>query len=322
MRVRAYRRVWQARYALTPRHSGVLGISRERVRTGALLKFEFDQVGFGYADCHPWLELGDAPLALQLAGLKERILTPLTQRSLQCAFEDAVARAEGRSLFAGHSIPPSHYLVTDLAVLRTELKHAQELGFKTLKLKVGHPLIVKAAQIFECVAELREFQLRLDFNEAVAEEEVRAFLGSISELQARIEFLEDPIPYDPEKWARLREDFGMKLALDRGNSDALDAVDVVVTKPAVEELRGGAMGRKLVVTSYLDHPVGQLFAAVCAARAATAYPGEVLTCGVASHLAYQPIQYQITVRGDRLDLPMEPGLGFEAELKREGWVEV
>jgi len=58
-----------------------VGTSAGATRQGALLRFDFDEFGPGYADCHPWPELGDAPLSEQLARLARGQFTRLSERS-------------------------------------------------------------------------------------------------------------------------------------------------------------------------------------------------------------------------------------------------
>src|SRR5688572_31024573 len=52
----------------------------------------------GFADVHPWPELGDAPLDEQLALLAQGKMTPLTKASLKQAAWDGGARKRGVSL--------------------------------------------------------------------------------------------------------------------------------------------------------------------------------------------------------------------------------
>ena len=66
--------VW--RYTLVPRRS-LSPLAGARTREGALIR-----VGDGFADVHPWPELGDAPLDEQLALLARGETTPLSERSL------------------------------------------------------------------------------------------------------------------------------------------------------------------------------------------------------------------------------------------------
>src|SRR4051812_26044990 len=105
-------RVAFSHYSLTP-HAPLNVVSQALPRIGALFRVEFAEGQVGYADCHPWSELGDLPLQEQLNQLREGQLTPLTASSLKLARVDAEARSGNQSVWEGLQIPPSHYLMTN-----------------------------------------------------------------------------------------------------------------------------------------------------------------------------------------------------------------
>src|ERR1041385_1670227 len=167
------------RYELVPKRR-LSGIAGRRV--GALIR-----VGDGFADVHPWPELGDAPIDSQLAQLARGVTTPLTARSLQFAALDGAARAASRSLFEGLTIPPSHWPGID-----------PPASFDVVKLK-------SIEQIPDRV------RLRIDFNATLTADEFLA----LQLPRERIDFVEDPCPYDAATWRMLRERTGLRLAIDR-----------------------------------------------------------------------------------------------------------
>src|SRR5687768_6861088 len=85
-------------------HRYTLHLRRGGIREGALLR-----VDDGFADVHPWPELGDLPLDSQLALLVRGEITPLTAASVRLARLDGDARRRGISLFEGLTIPLSHW---------------------------------------------------------------------------------------------------------------------------------------------------------------------------------------------------------------------
>lgn len=279
--------MWIWRYTLIPRRA-LSPLAGWRPREGALLRD-----GDGFADVHPWPELGDAPLEEQLAKLARGESTPLTRRSLAMARIDGAARAQGVSLFEGLTIPPSHWPGAD-----------PPPGFDTVKLK----------GIDRLPAGVR---LRIDFNRSLSAE---AFLMIAEGLPAeRIDFIEDPCEYDPAVWAALREQTGLRLALDRPSesvppgSPPLSSVDVLVIKPAIEDVPGDR--REIVITSYMDHPVGQFHAAYVAATRPPA------TCGLFTHVLYEADEFIERIRGEgaRLLPPEGTGIGFDDLLQRLPW---
>src|SRR5438094_571928 len=110
--------IWYSEYDLQPRRA-LSALAAPGPRRGALIR-----IGGGFADIHPWPELGDAPLDAQIATLARGQTTPLTRRSLEMAALDAQARDRGVSLFEGVSIPESHWPGDD-----------PPPGFDTVKLK-------------------------------------------------------------------------------------------------------------------------------------------------------------------------------------------
>jgi O-succinylbenzoate synthase len=306
------------RYELTPRRR-LSAIAADGPRHGALIR-----AGDGFADVHPWPELGDAPLDQQLAMLARGETTPLTRASLQFAAIDATARHDGRSLFDGLTIPPSHWPGPD-----------PPDGFDTVKLK-------SIDRIPDHV------RLRIDFNATLTPDEFVRIAVTLP--RERIDFIEDPCPYDAATWADLRARTGLRLALDRGgatehrqeclchidlpvsNTDQalsqsdlqmwhrhsclcfVAGVDVLVIKPALQEIPNA--DAEIIVTSYMDHPIGQLCAAYAAAKA-----GITTTCGLVTHVLYEldPFIERMQIDGARLVPPGGRGWGFDGLLENLAW---
>jgi O-succinylbenzoate synthase len=267
-------------YELIPRRR-LSGIAAEGPRRGALIR-----VNGGFSDVHPWPELGDAPLDEQLARLRRGETTPLTASSLRFAVVDAAARRDGRSLFDGLTIPPSHWPGAD-----------PPAGFDTVKLKsIDHiPDNVR---------------LRIDFNATLTAVEFERIAATLP--RERIDFIEDPCPYDAATWRALRASTGLRLALDRGTGT--EDVDVIVVKPAVQEIP--STHAEIVVTSYMDHPLGQLCAAYAAATAHI-----TTTCGLVTHVLYEsdPFIERMHIDGTRLVAPGGTGFGFDDLLEHLPW---
>jgi DNA-binding Lrp family transcriptional regulator len=171
-----------------------------------------------------------------------------------------------------------------------------------------------------------QLRLRLDFNSTLAPHEFRAFAAAIGpELRATIDFIEDPCPFDPQLWHGLQHATGLQLAVDRG-SDLPGAANFLgVVKPAVEDAASqiaaaARSGRRLVITSNMDHPLGQLWAALHAARAACA---GVLhgPCGLLTHGLFEPLPDIPSPRATNgvLEIPPGPGLGYDREWSALKW---
>jgi O-succinylbenzoate synthase len=338
MKSRALRipEIWAARYVL--RSKGSLNAkSHTRERQGALLRV-LTGAGEGFADLHPWTELGDLPLQLQLEALASDAPTDLGRRSLALAKLDAEARSRSESAFDGLTIPESHFLVSDLERIKNfDLDQIRDHGFNTLKIKLGRELASEFKLLCTLENELSNFRLRLDFNAAVTEVQLIAFFDGLPEgIKNAIEFLEDPLPWQEADWARLSERLGFSFALDRLQELQIEALERrrrkgfewLICKPAVQEpsrISSIAQNQaaRLCVTSYLDHPVGQVGAALEAGyllRDGVA----VGTCGLLSHFAYEKDAFSEAVRcaGPRLIAPPGIGIGFDDLLKSQAWVRI
>ena len=76
-----------------------------------------------------------------------------------------------------------------------------------------------------------------------------------------------------------------------------------------------------MVTSYLDHPLGQVAAAYVAAQLWAQFPDRLETCGLLSHLVYQTNEFseQLCVKEAILIPPEGTGFGFEETLYNQDW---
>lgn len=297
-------------------------VGKARARQGALLRISFDDGMRGYCDCHPWVELGDLPLSRQLAALSMHKTTPLLKRSLYYAHLDAEARNCGQSLFKNIQIPLSHQMV-HLSVNLNEL-YTQEITH--FKVKVGNLPEQEIATMKSWIDITPEITLRLDFNQKLTR---RAFLQYWLEIpmevKMRIDFVEDPYPFDADAWAHDQKLLMVSFAADHCFQQALDcpqSADYCIYKPALKAypiLTGDQIG--LVVTSYLDHPLGQMCAAYTAAQLKTQYPDQIGYCGLLTHKCYEENLFISSVKsiGPQLLPPEGTGFGFDNLLKDLQW---
>jgi o-succinylbenzoate synthase len=289
--------IWYWPYALKPKRA-LSALAGDAPRRGALIR-----VGGGFADVHPWPELGDATIDEQLARLARGEMTPLTTRSLEFAKLDGEARERGVSLFEGLTIPDSHWPGAD-----------PPPAFDTVKLK-------NVDRIPDGV------RLRIDFNATLTPEEFVRVAETLP--RERVDFVEDPCPYDPDVWRELSERTGLRLALDRAatqwgsgrprplsGGEAPPPPFVLIVKPAVETVP--VVPNEIVITSYMDHPVGQLFAAyVAALSAASRQP----SAGLVTHVLFEsdPFIERMRLDGARLVPPPGTGIGFDDLLAALPW---
>ena len=337
------RRIWFSPYSLTP--CAALGAhttaSPKKPRHGSLLKFEFQSGAIGYADLHPWTELGDQDLETQLKTLSESKFSRLSERSCELARLDSEARSQGVSVFQGLQIPTSHFLFTDLSELtETTLAEIESHGFSAFKAKAGRNLarerqaLETAFKAHQKAQPKSQLKVRLDFNSTLDAKVVVEWLLSLEpSLRARVDFCEDPTPFDFAAWAQVRAQTGVDLYCDLESESLLrdgksenplaDAAGVsgLILKPARQSIEAAkASAHKVVVTSYLDHPLGQMGAAFEAARLAQSR--DVGVCGLLSQTAYELTAYsdELKTKGPQLLPSLEQsGFGFGDLLEAEPW---
>jgi O-succinylbenzoate synthase len=316
------------RYQLLPR-SPLNSRVQQAPREGALIRIQFPAGTHGYADCFPWPELGDLPIAQQLDLLQRGSLTPLTRQSLFFAEHDAKARLNQQNLFEGLTIPTSHFLMPDLAELtKNRIIELAYEGFRLIKIKVGRDPEREASLILQTAHTCKSvgIKLRLDFNHSLHLESLKTFLDSIKTAFEEIDFIEDPMPFDPKNWEWIQKKYPIRLAADRIRPEQRlqinrEIASVVILKPATqnsEEVASHAQEQelKIVVTSYLDHPLGQLCAAWSAAKLVQKYPNLIEDTGLLSHRVYHPHPFltSIQTQGPILLPPSGQGFGLGEQL--------
>lgn len=321
------------RYQLFP-HQALNSRVDRLPREGALLRFTTD-TGHGYADLHPWPELGDVALEAQLKLLASGKPTSQAQRSLAIAAADAEARLAKRSLFAGLQIPPSHLGVSEtIRLFGLDLARLWTEGFREIKVKCGRDLRTEAEHCNRfATGEGKAFRLRLDFNESCSLADFELFLSLLlPDTLAALDFIEDPMLFSESAWLAANQKHRVRLALDRGGIQSpdyfkSDAVDVIIAKPALLELAPVAtlaanFMKRLVVTSNFDHPLGQMAAAWEAARVYAEHPLLVDSCGLLTHDIYEANAFseQLRAVGPQLQALDDVGLGFTSTLESLDWL--
>jgi len=300
------------RYALRPL-APLNSRSGAAPREGALLR-----VGDGYGCLQPWPELGDPSLDDLLGGIaRGEAARPLAIAALECARIDGAARLSGNSLFSG-PVPESHWLVRE----GDDPDFAKAEGFSIAKIK-GSPdlaFVVRQMDLWGGVG----LRLRLDFNECLLRGAFLKFWRSLGpERRELVDAVEDPEQWSEAGWMDLR-DAGVPVAVDRDHARRLRPGDMLVHKPAHDGFACHSDAR-FYVTSYMDHALGQAWAAACASVASVDPDGgpneRLLPCGLLTHRCYEPDPFFERLRcdGPRLLPPGGTGLGFDDLLESLPW---
>lgn len=308
-----------ARYRLKAR--GLLNaISRRREFEGVLI-----QIDGGYGCIHPWPELGDPPLAKCLIDLAGGRRWPIVRRAVRSAEYDRVARKFDRSLFEDMEVPASHATLVKADV--AEVARAVAAGFTTIKLKAGRNVAAECQFLDAVAAQFPAVKWRLDFNESLESAEAAAFLlGLGAPARAAIDFVEDPCPYAASTWRALHQQTQLRLAVDREATTGSVAAQVLVIKPAIDEpflLAEAAVKhhQQVILTGYMDHPLGQAFAAWEAARLELQFPGLVGMCGLQTHHLFETDAFteMLGPWSPVFQAPAGNGLGFDDLLEAMPW---
>jgi o-succinylbenzoate synthase len=328
------------------------------VREGVLLSLRSSDGCCGYGEATPLEAFGTEPLdaarrsleacAALLVGADleepEELLgwiarrsppTPTARAALDAALHDLVSKLTGRSLASwlaakqGRSPSPAVEVNALLAsrlpsALAVEAQRAVELGFRTLKLKVG---VGPASGDLERVAAIRRAvgpapRIRLDANGAWSEEEARRRLDALARFD--LEFVEQPVaPDDVAGLARVRRHASVRVAADESALHLVElrrvldaeAADVVMLKPSaiggISRARAAAdlaraAGVKVALTSFLDGAVGVL----SALHLTSSLPGPLPASGLAtSALLENDLAPPPELERGQLRVPSVPGLG-------------
>lgn len=296
--------------------------SSKAKRRGALLKIQFQDGLIGYSDCHPWSELGDPPLEDQLRALKTNKWTNLLESSLAFARLDAEARHQKKSLFTQKKIPQSHFLIMD--VLDTHSEDIEKIllqGFTHIKIKMGTTPEQEVARVIELFSN-SSLKIRLDFNEKLSLSTYQSLLKQLNSIAPSIDYIEDPIPFEAKAWKQIKKESRIPIACDRQVLKAAqypDSYSFLIVKAALFIPANLTLSQeKMIVTTYLDHPLGQMGAAY---RAAHIDPNGKNIHGLLSHHSYQtnPFSRQLSQQGPHFKVPLGYGFGYDELLENAEW---
>lgn len=315
-----------------PRHS-LNAVPSKGQRQGSLLKVQWEDGLRGYADLHPWPELGDLPLKDQLMQLSFGNYTSQVQQSLCLARWDAELRSEGKNIFDVGEPIKNNFLVSDISQVTAESLLATKLkGFDTLKIKVGKDP-QEETRILNQIAD-SGFKVRLDFNGVGSLSSFQKFMAYLSvEARVAIEYVEDPFPYSEQSWMEARQlcPIAIDNYFDQVKWDAMSEApcDVLIVKPVkldmVEVIRRiKAWNLKVTITNYMDHPVGTMHALGTAMELKKKLGDSVLQAGCLTHHLYQADAFFAELHNDGpfLRKTAGTGVGFDHLLEALPWQHV
>jgi O-succinylbenzoate synthase len=326
-------KVWYSPYQL---RSGTFANSqvKSRYRLGALLRVRLANGAIGFSDLCPFSDMGDSPLELELRQMQQGKPSFLTERSLYFATKDAQARTQGQSLYTQVKIK-NHFLITNIT--QFDLSRVEKLilsGYTEFKIKMGRDLNKEAAIAHLLAERLGSVgKLRIDFNAILSRDRfVDWFEKNQSWLRSKLDFIEDPFPYEAKEWRNVSEKYGITFALDMAAdpiATGAEGAQVIVLKPAIQDEQKvihkfSGTNKKFVITHYMDFPVGQMCAFVSAQEVFSLLGAKLLSCGLQQNDRHDGQSFQNMIRHDGpYILPPEGlGLGFDSLLQNLNWTEL
>ena len=289
-------------------------------REGVLLRGD----NGGYACLQPWTELGDSPLEYELDALRDGNPLRLGQRALKCIEIDGEARSKGVNLFDGLRVPRSHATLT-VSTTPSQVYNLHQRGFRVGKLKVIPKLSSTVERLVNLASMVPEWKWRVDFNCTLSPEDALKFWDMLPPaMRERIDFIEDPCYYDVEVWQKL-QDAGIPLGYDMPVQNE-SIIPQRTSKPMmriVKPARHHSTTGLPVFTTYMDHPLGQCWAAYNAAVFYNDTPAEEIPlCGLVSHHVYRanPFSEELGMNvTPEFHAPAGTGLGFDKLLAALPW---
>lgn len=308
--------VW--RYVLKSR-AKLNAVSSQREFEGALIR-----VGEGFGCLHSWPELGDPGLGELLGELKgDSLRSGISDQALSMASIDGNWRTRGASMMESIEdvIPESHATLVECTL--ENVQEAVARGFSVLKVKGRRDYSELAGRMDEVSHRWPHLRWRVDFNEVLTKEEALCFVQCLTDaVWKRIDFIEDPCPYDCTLWRELERETKLKLAADQSmTSDVIQPVaDVLVVKPSRKDCTEIPPEQCLVVTSNMDHPLGQCFAAWRAASFLK-LGHTVEVCGLQTQDLFEPNEFseRLGLAGPKFRAPGGTGFGFDDLLEKLPW---
>ncbi|MGZ3803705.1 MAG: enolase C-terminal domain-like protein [Pseudobdellovibrionaceae bacterium] len=309
-------------------------VAQKGERRGTLLKIEWPDDIIGYADLHPWLELGDAPWEDQLADLRQGKISPMLEQSIWMARKDGQFRKKGINAFGSSPSIKNNYIVSDVSAepewLADRLKAD---GFETVKIKVGRDL-KKESEYISMLGQDGAFQLRLDFNAIGNWQTYERFMAGVNKVALqRVQYVEDPFPYDAQAWIEAKRFAPIAIDNEISKVDFKNLqgkpFDVIILKPAKMDVGKTVQNciiqdLKLTVTSYMDHPLGVAHALAIASELKKSHPQRVLDAGCMTLKLFQMEAYsaEMEISGPYVKRSPGKGVGFDLLLSKEPWAQL
>lgn len=308
------------------------GMSKIEVRSGAILKVTWPNGNSGYSDIMPRKELGDQDLQVHFENFKKGHLSDLMEQAIFLAKNDSAFRSLKKNAFDGTKKVKNNYFISNILGLdSTSLDGIKSQNFSSLLIDLGRDLEAESVAVRRLLRQ-SNLSVRLDFNAKADWSSFERFMTNIEPgLRARIEFIEDPIPYDPDSWkeaARLGP-LGIESQLkfvDWSKPTKIPPIKVISIRPSridIEEAIHNAqsINAKMLITSSLEHPVSVAHATLVASDLMTRFPNQVLDhdCLYQNFFAPHLLSGSLMTMGPYIVTSKGTGIGFDRNFAALKW---
>lgn len=243
---------------------------------------------YTYFDYMHWPELGDTGMDF-LKGLQKETL--FIEDFLFTKLE------KEESLFSNISTAKSNYVITDLSSnLGLQLDQLKELGFETLKFKVGKKFEEELKILL--TNNLSDFEVRLDFNSSLEFKTVKDSYSYLKKLP-NLEYCEDPCLFEENKWKELNELFPVAFDYPKSHQSysesftrAIHFIKHFIIKPTRQlnhlELEKLVLKqKKITLTNAMDSSLGTWKCFIYFSILQKLYPKSFSVPGLHTHHLYQ-----------------------------------
>lgn len=285
---------------------------------GALIR-----IGDGFGCLHPWPELGDPGLGDLLDELASNSLeSGLAKQAVSMAAIDEKWRQKASAMIEPDSpVPPSHATLPDCTM--ETVQEAVRCGYEVIKIKGKRAYAELAGRMDEVSRRWPHLRWRVDFNEVLTMEDTLCFVQCLTDhVWKRMDFIEDPCPYDHRVWKELKEITGLSFAVDQAVNvkRCIPEADVLILKPARYVATKFPFKQRIAVTSNMEHPLGQCYAAWNALNLKN-LDLNIDVCGLQTHGLFEPTEFSERLGPSRpkFKAPGGTGLGFDDLLEKLPW---
>ena len=316
------KKIWISPYILVEK------LTRKK-HEGLLLKVLFSYSGIGYSQIHPFEQQKETSLSDSISLLKECISKNTEEKnirnmsiyknfnllnlSLQIAKEDAQARLQNKSLFFNYSPLESHYLISDIRLLKNIPS-----DFSILKIKMGSQLGKETDLLRKTIEELMvNIRFRLDFNEKLSKKNWQKWEKENQDLAAYIDFIEDPFyPFNfiPSVFS-LAQDWSQThycpVRVIKGSRYHLSDVCRFLAR---------FQAQRFIFTHSLTHPLEARISYLKACQFYKIHPQKKEVCGLHYDLHfYEPNDFSRYYSKNQFYSSLGTGLGFDDLWLRQKW---